>query len=369
MRFLYGRWDQQRERQEQLLKDLFKLFRQLLAKTAGDVEQALEWLDKIAERYGIWGEDLDLEKFKKLLEKDGEIAKDAKTGRVQLTPKGEKSLRHEALTEIFHNLDRGGLGEHRSRATGPGVERLPEVRPYAFGDDLFSISATDSLNNAVRRSMSAGEDEISVTEEDLAVYETEYSTGCATALLVDCSHSMVLYGEDRMTPARKVAMGLVELIQTRYPKDKLIVIAFGDDAVEVPLKEVPYLSYGPYHTNTKAALEMARKQLLRVRSPNRQIFLITDGKPTVLDEDGRRMLDSGPWLNPRIVNRTLEEGAQCRRKNIPITTFMVTDDPVLVKFVEDLTEINHGRAYYTGLGKLGQFLLVDYVRNRRRSVR
>ncbi|MBE7466443.1 MAG: VWA domain-containing protein [Planctomycetes bacterium] len=369
MRFLYSDWDRQKERQEQLLKDLFKLFRELLAKTAGDAEQALEWLDKIAQRYNIWGQDLDLEKFKKLLEGDGQIKRDGPAGKASLTPKGEKALRHEALTEIFRNMSGGAAGDHRSRATGPGVERQTEVRPYAFGDDLFSISPTDSLNNAVRRSLGEGQSEISVTEEDLAVYETELSAACATALLVDCSHSMVLYGEDRMTPARKVAMGLVELIQTRFPKDKLIVIAFGDDAVEVPLKEVPYLSYGPYHTNTKAAIEMARKQLLRVRSPNRQIFLITDGKPTVLDEDGRRMMDSGPWLNPRIVNRTLDEAAQCRRKNIPITTFMVTDDPVLVQFVEDLTAINHGRAYYTGLGKLGQFLFVDYVRNRRRSVR
>ena len=147
------------------------------------------------------------------------------------------------------------------------------------------------------------------------------------------------------------------------------MIAFGDDAVEVPLKQVPYLNYGHYHTNTKAALEMARKILVRSRAPNRQIFLITDGKPTVLDEAGRRLIDSGPWLNPRIVNRTLDEAAQCRRKHIPISTFMVTDDPTLVSFVEDLTKINQGRAYYTALGRLGQFLFVDYIRNRKRSIR
>jgi len=368
MRFEYSGWDHKKERAEQLLADLLKLFRLLLGKTAGDAEQALEWLDQIAKKHGLWGEDMDLEKFKKLLEKDGQVRADGQ-GQVVLTPKGEKSLRHEALNEIFSNLNKSAPGDHRSRDTGPGVERQPEVRPYVFGDELWNISATDSLHNAVRRSLADGQAEITMTEDDLAVYETEYNTSCATALLVDCSHSMVLYGEDRMTPARKVALGLVELIQTRYPKDRLHVIAFGDDAVEVPLKEVPYLSYGPYHTNTKAALEMARKLLLRSKCPNRQIFLITDGKPTVLDDGPRRMMDSGPWLNPRIVNATLQEGAQCRRKSIPITTFMVTDDPTLVSFVEDLTKINQGRAYYTSLGKLGQFLLVDYIKNRKRSMR
>ncbi|MCK6474118.1 MAG: VWA domain-containing protein [Planctomycetes bacterium] len=368
MHFRYHEWDRRRERNEQLLKDLTRLFRQLLAKTAGDVEQALEWLDRIARQHGLWGDDLDLEKFKQMLQQEGQAARDG-AGRMALTPKGEKTLRHEALTEIFADLKKGSPGDHRSRATGAGAERQPEVRPYAFGDELWNIAATDTLNNAVRRSLGAGQDDITVTEEDLAVHETEFSTSCATALLVDCSHSMVLYGEDRMTPARKVAMGLVELIQTRFPKDRLHVIAFGDDAVEVPLKDVPYLSYGPYHTNTKAALEMARTILLRTKAPNRQIFLITDGKPTVLDEGGRRMIDSAPWLNPRIVNRTLDEAAQCRRKHIPITTFMVTDDPTLVSFVEDLTQINQGRAYFTSLGKLGQYLLVDYIRNRKRTVR
>jgi uncharacterized protein with von Willebrand factor type A (vWA) domain len=368
MRFEYSGWDHDAEQREKMLQDLMKLFRMLLSRTAGDAEQALEWLEQIGNKHGIWNKQFGIEDFKKLLEKEGQI-RQGQRGQITLTPKSEKALRKDALTEIFTNLDKGGAGDHPSRAIGSGGERQPETRPWEFGDELWNISATDTLNNAVRRSLSSGQAEVSVQEEDLAVHENEHATQCATALLVDCSHSMVLYGEDRMTPARKVAMGLVELIQTRFPKDRLIVIAFGDDATEVPLKDVPYLNYGPYHTNTKAALEMGRKQLLRTRAPNKQIFLITDGKPTVLDEGGRRMMDSGPWLNPRIVNRTLEEGAQCRRKNIPITTFMVTDDPTLVSFVEDLTKINHGRAFYTSLGKLGQFLLVDYIKNRKRSVR
>jgi len=367
MKFIYGPWDHEAERREKLLEDLLKLFRTLLAKSAGDVEQALDWLDQIADKYGLWDEKFNLQAFKDMLKQQGEIAEKS-SGELSLTPKGAKALRIDALNEIFNGLQKGSPGDHRSNKTGPGVERQPEVRPYEFGDELWSISATDTLQNAVRRSLSEG-DEISVKEQDIAVHETDMNTSCATALCVDCSNSMVLYGEDRMTPARQVAMGLVELIKTRYPKDRLHVIAFGDDAFEIPLDKVPFLNWGRWHTNTKAALELSRKLLLRSRSANKQIFLITDGKPTVLDEGGKRYKNSGYSLDPRIVNRTLEEASMCRRKSIPITTFMVTDDPPLVEFVEQLTKTNRGRAYYTALGKLGQFLLVDYIRNRKRSVR
>jgi uncharacterized protein with von Willebrand factor type A (vWA) domain len=368
MRFQYASWDHEAERRERLLQDLLNLFRSLLNKSAGDVEQALEWLDQIAQKYNIWDDKLNLEAFKDMLKREGEVAEKS-PGQLALTPKGAKSLRIQALNEIFGGLSKGNPGDHRSNKNGPGVERQPEVRPYEFGDELWSISATDTLNNAVRRSLADGQDDISVKEEDLAVHETDMNTSCATALCVDCSNSMVLYGEDRMTPARQVALGLVELIKTRYPKDRLHVIAFGDDAFEIPLDKVPFLNWGRWHTNTKAALELSRKLLLRSRSANKQIFLITDGKPTVLDEGGRRYKNSGYWLDPRIVNRTLEEAAMCRRKSIPITTFMVTDDPPLVEFVDELTKTNRGRAYYTALGKLGQYLLVDYIRNRKRSVR
>lgn len=368
MKFSYGAWDHAAERRAKLLDELMRLFRILLGKSAGDAEQALEWLDQIANKYGLWDETLNLQSFKDMLKREGEVAERA-PGRLELTPKGAKSLRVEALNEIFNGLKKGSPGDHRTQALGPGTERQPEVRPYEFGDELWSIAATDTLNNAVRRSLSAGQSDISITEDDIAVHETDTNTSCATALCVDCSNSMVLYGEDRMTPARQVALGLVELIKTRYPKDRLHVIAFGDDAFEIPLDKVPFLNWGRWHTNTKAALELSRKLLLRSRSANKQIFLITDGKPTVLDEGGRRYKNSGYWLDPRIVNRTLEEAGLCRRKSIPITTFMVTDDPPLVEFVEELTKTNRGRAYYTALGKLGQFLLVDYIRNRKRSVR
>lgn len=368
MHFRYRIFDPSRASREERIRQLLDLFRQLLTHAAGDVDQALAWLDDIAERHGLWGEGVDLDTIRELLERRGTIRRGDGDGGFTLTPAGEKGLRQQALKELFGTLRGGGAGDHRSRSDGSGGERLPEVRPFAFGDDLWSIAANETLKNAVKSSIArdglAGG--IAVGEDDLAVHETEANTSCATALLVDCSHSMVLYGEDRMTPARQVAMGLVELIRTKFPKDRLHVIAFGNDAVEVPLDRVPYLNYGRFYTNTKAALRLGRELLMRSRY--RQILMITDGKPTVLDEGGRRMIDAG-WLNERIVNRTLDEAVMCRRKNIPITTFMMTDDPTLVQFVEELTELNRGRAYYTALDRLGGFLLVDYIRNRKRTVR
>lgn len=368
MKFEYLKYDKAAERRDHRLDELNKLFRLLLNKAAGDAGKALGWLDQIAEKYGLWGDGIDRDTFEQMLRESGEVERDG-SGSHQLTPRGESMMRSTALQDLFGDMAKsGGAGEHNAKQIGGGGERQPFVRPYEFGDELWSIAVTPTISNAVRSSLLRGQSDIDITEDDVMVYENEQTTNCATALLVDCSHSMVLYGEDRMTPARTVAMGLVELIKKRYPRDRLYVIAFGDDAVEVPLKDVPYLSWGRYHTNTKAALEMARKLLVRSRCPNRQIFMVTDGKPTVLDEGGRRLIDSG-WLNPRIVNRTLDEAAQCRRKRIPITTFMVADDPWLQEFVEQLTEINAGKAYYTGTDNLGRMLMVDYLNNRKRHVR
>jgi Ca-activated chloride channel family protein len=367
MKFTYEKWDIARESMDRRVRQLTDLYHRLLNRLAGDAEEALRWVDHLADRHDLWGEGLDFETFKKLLEKAGEIQMDGQ--RPALTPQGERTMQRLAFEDIFGSLQKAaGPGEHRSRATGDGGEPEPTVRPFTFGDEIHHIDANQTIRNAVRSSLGAGEDQIQIGADDVAVHETEQNTGCATALLVDCSHSMVLYGEDRMTPARTVAMALVELVKRQFPRDRLHVIAFGDDAWEVPLKQVPYLTWGEWHTNTQAALEMARRTLIRGRCPNRQIFMITDGKPTVLDERGRRMIDSG-FYNRKIWNRTIDEGAICRRKNIPITTFMVTQDPHLAKFVDQLTEANQGRAYFTGLGKLGQHLMVDYMNNRKRSVR
>jgi uncharacterized protein with von Willebrand factor type A (vWA) domain len=219
------------------------------------------------------------------------------------------------------------------------------------------------VTNAVRR---GGLDELSFAEEDLRVHESEHHASCATALLIDVSHSMILYGEDRITPAKDVALALCELIRTRYPKDLLEVIVFGDEAWRVPVAELPWLQVGPWHTNTRAGLQLARALLRRAPQANRQILMLTDGKPSALTERDGTLYKNPFGLDRRIVNKTLEEAEACRRHSIPITTFMLTEDPLLVDFVERFTKANKGRAFYSRLGTLGGFVLVDYLRNRKR---
>jgi uncharacterized protein with von Willebrand factor type A (vWA) domain len=209
---------------------------------------------------------------------------------------------------------------------------------------------------------------LELAEEDLEVHETEHLTACATIVAIDVSHSMILYGEDRITPAKQVALALTELITTKYPKDHLGVILFGDRAEPVELSDIPYIEAGPFHTNTRDALQLARSLLARKKQPNKQVFLITDGKPSAISEGGR--IYKNPFgLDMKIVNRTLEEADQCRRQRIVITTFMIATDPLLTDFVEKLTQVNRGRAYFASPYNLGEFILADYIKNRRRRVR
>ena len=200
------------------------------------------------------------------------------------------------------------------------------------------------------------------------ITQGDYQSSCATVLLLDCSHSMVLYGEDRFTSAKRVALALANLIRTQYPKDFVEVIRFGDRAERIPDRDLPYLEAGPFHTNTREALELGRSILERRKQPNRQIFLITDGKPSAITEGGQ--VYKNPFgLDLRIVNLTLEEAEQCRRQKVVITTFMLATDPMLTQFVERLTQINRGRAYFASPRNLGEFILADYIKNRRKRVR
>jgi uncharacterized protein with von Willebrand factor type A (vWA) domain len=361
----YSKFDPLLRDLKELLRKLLAIFNQLLLHTDGDVEEALRHLDQIGRRYGFFNEQFTIEDFKKFLEKDNAIARDRR-GRMALTKKGEQRTRTSSLESIFSSLKRDAQGEHRVAAAGVGLERLPETRPYAFGDPLSLLDPNETLSNAIKR---GGIDSISIDEEDLRVYETEHLSSCATVLMIDVSHSMVLYGEDRITPAKRVALALCELITTRYPKDSLSVILFGDWAWEVPMSEIPYLSAGPYHTNTKAGLVLAREILRKKRQANRQIFMLTDGKPSALTERNGEIYRNPFGLDRRIVNKTLEEADNCRRIGIPITTFMLTTDPTLVDFVDRFTKTNRGRAYYSELDRLGSFVLVDYMKNKRRRVR
>jgi uncharacterized protein with von Willebrand factor type A (vWA) domain len=345
-------------------KDLLAVFQQLVLKTNGDVERALEWM-RILQDQGYLPADWDLDRFERELEDEELIRRNAR-GR-SLTHKGERSIRSASLEAIFGNLRAGGLGEHPSPREGAGsAELLPERRPYQFGDDPGSIDFLDSIRNATMRTRGS---ELLPDEQDLRVAETEAATSCATVILIDVSHSMVLYGEDRITPAKQVALALSELILTRFRKDALDIVLFGDEAERVEVRDLAYIGAGPFHTNTQEGLRYARKILGRRNQANRQIFLITDGKPTVIRLADGRLYRNTFGLDPLIVARTLDEAVLCRRRRIPITTFMVASDPYLRKFVEQLTERNRGRAYFSSPDRLGSYLFLDFLKNRRRKVR
>ncbi len=361
MRLRYSRWTEKSQTDEQRLQELMRFFSFLSLKTNGDVQEALEWIRELAERYGIFDEDLTLEDLIAKLKELGIL--EEIEGVPQLTPRGLRKIRQDALLQIFSSLKKAPGGNHETPYTGQGVDRLNETKQWAFGDQPTNIDLTSTLTNTFRRD---GIDDFRLQEEDLEVYETEHVTSCATVLLLDISHSMVLYGEDRITPAKQVTLALVELIQTKFPKDYLALVAFGDEAQLVSINELPFLTAGPFHTNTRAGLQLARSLLRRCGNINKQIFMVTDGKPSAIFDDVGRLYKNPFGLDPRIVNKTLDEAMQCRRETITISTFMVAQDPLLVEFVEELTKVNRGRAYYTSLDSLGDFIFVDYIRNRRK---
>jgi len=363
MRFRYSKWTPQSATDEQRLQRLVSLFSYLVMQTSGDVEEALDWLKQLAQEYGLFGEDMTMDDLIDKLREMG-IIEDTKHMPV-LTTKGIQRVRQDALREIFSSLKKAPTGAHETPFTGSGVERLSETKKFSFGDQPTNIDLTATLSNAFRRD---GIDDFTLKEEDLEVYETEHQTTCATVLMLDISHSMILYGEDRITPAKQVALALSELIITRYPKDYLALVVFGDDAQLVSINELPFLTVGPYHTNTKAGLQLAR-DLLRRRGGNvtKQIFMVTDGKPSAIFDSNGRLYKNSFGLDPKIVNKTLDEAVACRREKIPITTFMVAHDPYLINFVEELTKANQGRAFYSSLNNLGEFVLVDYIRNRKKK--
>jgi len=363
MRHRYGFLDPDLIRQLLSEMGLRRLFNHLLLQTGGDVEEAMHWMRALQER-GYIDRDVDLDAFFAQLLSENVLGTDG-DGNVVLGPGGERQIRRDALDEIFGGLQKSLTGSHSVSSAGQGTERLTETRPYHFGDDPMGIDSVRSLQNAMKHNDPSGA--LSIAEEDLEVFETEHNSNCATVVMIDISHSMILYGEDRITPAKKVALALTELILTKYPKDAIDVLLFGDEAREVPISEIPYVQVGPYHTNTKAGLQLAQQILRRHKHNNKQIFMITDGKPSALTENGRLYTNSF-GLDMKIVNRTLEEADRCRRAGIAITTFMLATDPMLVNFVEQLSQINRGRAFYSSPDRLGEYILADYIRNRRKFV-
>lgn len=337
---------------------------QLILITAGNVSEALQWMTEVDRQYQLTNANYGMGDFIDDLKKNGYITDDGPNGEFKLKAKAEQNLRQSALEEIFGRLKKTRGGEHKTHHNGRGDEPTTDRRDYEFGDTLEQISMTDSLRNA---QINHGYEDFHMTEEDLEVVENEFKTQTSTVLMIDISHSMILYGEDRITPAKKVAMALAELITKKYPKDTLDILVFGDDAWQVEIKDLPYLQVGPYHTNTVAGLELAMDILRRRKNSNKQIFMITDGKPTCIKQ-GIKYYKNSFGLDPRILNQTLNLASQLRKIKIPVTTFMIATDPYLKSFVRDFTKANNGNAYYSSLQGLGNLVFEDFKRNRRKNL-
>jgi len=344
--------------------NLLNIFLQLLVITSGDVSEALSWLTNLDRQYNISGDDYGIGNFIDDLKSKGYITDDNEKGEIKITAKSEQQIRRSSLEEIFGKLKKTGKGSHETPFPGQGEEHGTDLRNFEFGDSPDQIDYTESVKNA---QINQGYQDFMLTENDLEVREKEYKTQTSTVLMIDISHSMILYGEDRITPAKKVAMALAELITKKYPKDTLDIIVFGNDAWQIAIKDLPYLSVGPYHTNTVAGLELAMDLLRRRKNKNKQIFMITDGKPTCLKE-GIKYYKNSFGLDPKILNKTLNLAAQCRRIDIPITTFMIASDPYLKQFVREFTKVNNGNAYYSSLKGLGHLIFEDYKKNRRKNL-
>ncbi len=285
--------------------------------------------------------------------------------RFEITDKTIDFLGFKTLQDLLGSLGRSSFGRHDTRDLSTGVESGGVSRPYEFGDTLnMDISAT--LFNAVRRD--GAKVPIEMTYSDLMVHQCEYHSSCATVVLLDCSHSMILYGEDRFTPAKRVAMALSHLIRTQYPGDTLSLVLFHDSAEEVPIGELARVQVGPYYTNTREGLRLAQRILLRQKKDMRQIVMITDGKPSALTLEDGRIYKNAFGLDPFVVSQTLEEVNKCKRAGIMINTFMLASDYSLVHFVQKITEMCRGKAYFTTPYTLGQYLLMDYMSRKTKQI-
>jgi uncharacterized protein with von Willebrand factor type A (vWA) domain len=363
---------------------LFEIFQELITHTSGDFDEAIDWLRELDKEYELTTDDYTIEDFIEDLKAKGYIREEFEDGggkigkeghegdegggkgTISITAKLERMIRQRALDQIFGKIKRSGSGNHKTGKSGRGDEHTGEFREYRYGDGLDRISMTESIKNA---QINHGIGNFMLDEGDLVVEDTQYKAQMSTVLMIDISHSMILYGEDRITPAKKVAMALAELITTRYPKDTLDILVFGNDAWPIPIKDLPYLKVGPYHTNTVAGLQLAMDMLRRKRNTNKQIFMITDGKPSCLRMPDGTYYKNSVGLDDYIVEKCYAMASQARKLHIPITTFMIAEDPYLMQFIREFTQANKGKAFYTGLKGLGEMIFEDYENNRRKRIK
>jgi Ca-activated chloride channel homolog len=284
---------------------------------------------------------------------------------VKVTDKSIDFLGFKTLKDLLGSLGHASFGAHDTRDMATGVESSGAAKRYEFGDTLnLDIGAT--LFSALRRE--GVKLPLNLEYEDLYVHQSEYQSSCATVLMLDCSHSMILYGEDRFTPAKKVALALAHLIRTQYPGDTLRCVLFHDSAEELRLEELARVQVGPYYTNTREGLILAQKLLAQERKDMKQIIMITDGKPSALTLEDGRVYRNAFGLDPLVISRTLEEVSRCKRQGILINTFMLASDYGLVNFIQKVTELCRGKAYFTTPYTLGQYLLMDYMNRKTRTI-
>lgn len=353
-----------KNKKEGTFEQLLNLFTELLTYTNGDASEALQWLNQLDREYKLTNDQYGMGDFIEDLKQNGYMKEDPANGSFKITAKSEQTIRKKSLEEIFGKMKKTRSGQHQTFKSGLSDEANADIRPYQFGDMLEQIDFTESIRQA---QVNRGVENFSMEQDDLLVRESDFKSQTSTVLMIDISHSMILYGEDRITPAKKVAMALSELITTRYPKDTLDIVVFGNDAWPIEIKDLPYLEVGPYHTNTVAGLELAMDLLRRRKNSNKQIFMITDGKPTCLKIGGKYYKNSF-GLDRKVVNRCINLAAQCKKLKIPITTFMIASDPHLQAFVQEFTEMNNGKAFFASLDKLGSFVFRDFESGKRKNV-
>jgi Ca-activated chloride channel family protein len=326
-----------------------------------------ELIDKLINRmerenYISYAQNMSPAQMAEMMGKAGEIQGEVK---FEVTDKSLDFLGYKTLRDLLGSLGKSNFGRHDTRHWATGVEAHGASQRYEFGDTL-NLDTTTTLKSAISREGIGLP--LNLEYDDLHVHQCEYQSSCATVVMLDCSHSMILYGEDRFTPAKKVAMALSHLIRTQYPGDSLSLVLFHDSAEELPVSQLPRVKVGPHYTNTCEGLRLSQRILARQRKDMKQIVMITDGKPSALTLPDGRIYKNAYGLDPLVVSETLEEVARCKRSNIMINTFMLASDFGLVQFVHKVSEMCRGKAYFTTPDTLGEYLLMDYMNRKSKTI-